>query len=531
MAAASRPASTPSPTPTRSRALGAGEILLTSMDRDGTGDGFDLALTRAVADAVPVPVVASGGVGTLDHLVDGVTRGPRLRGARRLDLPLRHLYDPRRPRSIWRRPACPCGSTAEEPTMTDFTLADLADDHRRARPLRRPGDVLHGEAARRGRRALRQEVRRGGGRGGARRGRRGRRGADRRGRPTCSTTSSSCSRRAASPLDAVMAELERRTAQSGLAEKARAEAKASADGPGRRRTVLSPHRVFTPRRMGGAPRRHAADADRRRRRRGCRASTTRSRSTRSSRSTCRSRASSASTSRRRRGCYDATRTFLGTRRRRDALHHRHRRLGRGRQVDHGARAARAAPPLAEHAEGRPDRDRRLPPPQRRAAARRADGAEGLSRRATTCRRCSPSSPTSRPASATSRRRSIRTSSYDIVPGRDDHDRPARHPHRRGAQRAADLAAAARRRGGAVRLGLLRFLDLSRRRRGGDPRAGTSSASCASARPPSATRASYFHRYAAISDAEAERDRRRPVERGSTSSISARTSCRRGRAPT
>jgi cyclase len=56
-------------------ALGAGEILLTSMDRDGTGDGFDLALTRAIADAVPIPVVASGGVGTLDHLVDGVREG------------------------------------------------------------------------------------------------------------------------------------------------------------------------------------------------------------------------------------------------------------------------------------------------------------------------------------------------------------------------------------------------------------------------------------------------------------------------
>jgi imidazole glycerol-phosphate synthase subunit HisF len=55
--------------------LGAGEILLTSMDRDGTKSGFDLELTRAIADAVPVPVVASGGVGTLDHLVDGVKIG------------------------------------------------------------------------------------------------------------------------------------------------------------------------------------------------------------------------------------------------------------------------------------------------------------------------------------------------------------------------------------------------------------------------------------------------------------------------
>jgi cyclase len=54
---------------------GAGEILLTSMDRDGTKSGFDIALTRAVADAVPVPVVASGGVGTLDHLVEGVRDG------------------------------------------------------------------------------------------------------------------------------------------------------------------------------------------------------------------------------------------------------------------------------------------------------------------------------------------------------------------------------------------------------------------------------------------------------------------------
>ena len=71
--------------------LGAGEILLTSMDRDGTKSGFDLELTRAVSDAVPVPVVASGGVGTLDHLVEGVT-GRRLGRAGRLDLPFRRIH-------------------------------------------------------------------------------------------------------------------------------------------------------------------------------------------------------------------------------------------------------------------------------------------------------------------------------------------------------------------------------------------------------------------------------------------------------
>src|SRR5467141_1998857 len=56
-------------------ALGAGEILLTSMDRDGTKQGFDIALTRAIADAVSVPVIASGGVGALDHLVEGIRDG------------------------------------------------------------------------------------------------------------------------------------------------------------------------------------------------------------------------------------------------------------------------------------------------------------------------------------------------------------------------------------------------------------------------------------------------------------------------
>ena len=54
---------------------GAGEILLTSMDRDGTRDGYDLVLTRAVVDAIPIPVVASGGVGTLGHVHEGLTAG------------------------------------------------------------------------------------------------------------------------------------------------------------------------------------------------------------------------------------------------------------------------------------------------------------------------------------------------------------------------------------------------------------------------------------------------------------------------
>jgi cyclase len=55
--------------------LGAGEILLTSMDRDGTKNGFELGVTRAITDAVDIPVIASGGVGTLDHLVDGIVLG------------------------------------------------------------------------------------------------------------------------------------------------------------------------------------------------------------------------------------------------------------------------------------------------------------------------------------------------------------------------------------------------------------------------------------------------------------------------
>ena len=65
------------------------------MDRDGTRQGFDIALTRAIADAVPVPVIASGGVGTLDHLVEGMRDGHATRRARRLDLPLRRALGAR----------------------------------------------------------------------------------------------------------------------------------------------------------------------------------------------------------------------------------------------------------------------------------------------------------------------------------------------------------------------------------------------------------------------------------------------------
>ena len=95
---------------TRAVALGAGEILLTSMDRDGTKDGYDLDLTRAVAEAVNVPVIASGGAGTLEHLVEVISEGEGGRRAGRFDLPLRGVHASGRPRSTWRpgasRSAC-----------------------------------------------------------------------------------------------------------------------------------------------------------------------------------------------------------------------------------------------------------------------------------------------------------------------------------------------------------------------------------------------------------------------------------------
>ena len=91
----------------RAAELGAGEFMLTSMDRDGTLDGYDLELTRAVARAVDVPVIASGGVGTLEHLADGLVRGRGRRRAGGEHLPLRHLHDRRRPRSSSPRAGVP----------------------------------------------------------------------------------------------------------------------------------------------------------------------------------------------------------------------------------------------------------------------------------------------------------------------------------------------------------------------------------------------------------------------------------------
>ena len=86
-------ASTPSAWAVECAGNGAGEIVLNSMDRDGTRDGFDLELTRPVVDAVDIPVVASGGVGRLEHLVDGAARGRRRRRAGRVDLPPARVHD------------------------------------------------------------------------------------------------------------------------------------------------------------------------------------------------------------------------------------------------------------------------------------------------------------------------------------------------------------------------------------------------------------------------------------------------------
>jgi cyclase len=102
-------------------ALGAGEILLTSMDRDGTRQGFDIALTRAVADAVTVPVIASGGVGNLDHLVEGIRDG---HASAVLAASIFHFGEFSVPKPIWPAPGCRCGSI---PDWLRYHFTRLAD--------------------------------------------------------------------------------------------------------------------------------------------------------------------------------------------------------------------------------------------------------------------------------------------------------------------------------------------------------------------------------------------------------------------
>ena len=110
-AAARRPGSTRSSWAREGVARGAGEILLTSMDRDGTKDGYDLDLLHAISSAVDVPVIASGGAGEPRHLVDALPRGRR-RGPARLDPPLRPVHG--RPSSSATSPrrACRCGAAS-----------------------------------------------------------------------------------------------------------------------------------------------------------------------------------------------------------------------------------------------------------------------------------------------------------------------------------------------------------------------------------------------------------------------------------
>jgi cyclase len=95
----------------RMAGYGAGEILLTSMDRDGTRSGFDLALTRAISEAVDVPVIASGGVGTLDHLVEGVNAGAAARCSRRASSTSASTPS-RRPSGTWPSTASRCACDA-----------------------------------------------------------------------------------------------------------------------------------------------------------------------------------------------------------------------------------------------------------------------------------------------------------------------------------------------------------------------------------------------------------------------------------
>ena len=225
--------------------------------------------------------------------------------------------------------------------------------------------------------------------------------------------------------------------------------------------------------------------------------------------------------------YYAQRQFLGIRRPQDALHHRRRRIGGGRQIDHRARAAGAAGALVAAAEGRSGDDRRLSVSQRGARAARPDAEEGLSGE---LRSADAAGVPERHQGRTAAGARAGLFAFDLRHHSEpmDRGRPAGHPDRRGRQCAADRPAAARRQGGAGGLGFLRFLGLYRRRRGRCCATGMSAL-------PDAAR----HRVHTIRDPISTamrccRTRRPPPPRwrsGSapTSPISRTISCRPGRA--
>ena len=216
MAAATRPGSTRSRYADEVARLGAGEILLTSMDRDGTGDGFDLALTRAVADAVPVPVVASGGVGTLDHLVEGVSEG---HASAVLAASIFHFgtFTIRQAKEHMAASAFRCGSTARARHDAISPSPTLPRSSPSAPAPAIPAPTRPSSSATAP--ARRQEIRRGGGRDGDRRRREDEAALTAEAADVLYHLLVMLEARGVT-LDAVMAELERRTAQSGLAEKA-----------------------------------------------------------------------------------------------------------------------------------------------------------------------------------------------------------------------------------------------------------------------------------------------------------------------
>ena len=114
--------------------LGAGEIVLTSMDADGTRNGYDLPMTRAVADAVEVPVVASGGAGSPEHLRAALTEGGRARPSPRASSITRSIRSPGR-RTIWRGTACRSGSSRPRPSRRRVPRTEVRSVRRRAGPV------------------------------------------------------------------------------------------------------------------------------------------------------------------------------------------------------------------------------------------------------------------------------------------------------------------------------------------------------------------------------------------------------------